>query len=73
MDELFDSWQAYTEAAKYEAYEPDLVQALGMKFAKEWNKEKPYIMATLGIPEEEWTYNPRAVMPKLIAIRDEKD
>ena len=66
FDKLIASWRVYMEATKQQPYDADRVQALGMAFADEWNRMKPELCEKFKISEEEWGYNHRIFLPKLI-------
>jgi hypothetical protein len=57
LEALFQYWHEYEAAMKDDAYNPVLVQALGMRFSGEWNKQKDELCRVADIKPEEFDYS----------------
>lgn len=65
--DLIVRYQAYQIVRKQKPYNKDKVQALGMRFAEEWNARKEAIIAFAGITEGEFDYSiHHTIMPRIV-------
>lgn len=68
-DRLFADFDAYLRAQSQMPYDPDRVQALGMRFAVEWNQAKIPICDLLGEDPDEFNYTKwRFWVPRVRAL-----
>jgi hypothetical protein len=66
---LLDDWRNYLEAMVETPYDPDRVQALGMRFADAWNYHKGPICYMLDERVDEFDYAKwRSFMPRMARL-----
>lgn len=54
---LTHHWQEYTDAMTSRPYDPDHVQAMGLRYASAWKKCLPVLSQLMDVPVDEIDYS----------------